>query len=133
MYRTDVTYENFDGEQVTETCYFNLTKAEMLQLQLQYPEGYQVYLQRLVDDNNRKAMIDEFKHILSMSYGERSADGRKFIKSEEISNAFMASEAYSELFIKLISEEGYAEKFMSAVMPKDIVAQLPSNALPSSK
>lgn len=133
MYRTDVTYENFDGEQVTETCYFNLTKAEMLQLQLQYPEGYQVYLQRLVDDNNRKAMIDEFKHILSMSYGERSADGRKFIKSEEISNAFMASEAYSELFIKLVSEEGYAEKFMSAVMPKDIVAQLPSNALPSSK
>lgn len=133
MYRTDVTYENFDGEQVTETCYFNLTKAEMLQLQLQYPEGYQVYLQRLVDDNNRKAMIDEFKHILSMSYGERSADGRKFVKSEEISNAFMASEAYSELFIKLISEEGYAEKFMSAVMPKDIVAQLPSNALPSSK
>ena len=133
MYRTDVTYENFDGEQVTETCYFNLTKAEMLQLQLQYPEGYQVYLQRLVDDNNRKAMIDEFKHILSMSYGERSADGRKFIKSEEISNAFMASEAYSELFIKLVSEEGYAEKFMSAVMPKDIVAQLPSNALPTSK
>lgn len=133
MYRTDVTYENFDGEQVTETCYFNLTKAEMLQLQLQYPEGYQVYLQRLVDDNNRKAMIDEFKHILSMSYGERSADGRKFVKSEEISNAFMASEAYSELFIKLISEEGYAEKFMSAVMPKDIVAQLPSNALPPSK
>lgn len=133
MYRTDVTYENFDGEQVTETCYFNLTKAEMLQLQLQYPEGYQVYLQRLVDDNNRKAMIDEFKHILSMSYGERSADGRKFVKSEEISNAFMASEAYSELFLKLISEEGYAEKFMSAVMPKDIVAQLPSNALPSSK
>lgn len=133
MYRTDVTYENFDGEQVTETCYFNLTKAEMLQLQLQYPEGYQVYLQRLVDDNNRKAMIDEFKHILSMSYGERSADGRKFVKSEEISNAFMASEAYSELFLKLISEEGYAEKFMSAVMPKDIVAQLPSNALPPSK
>ena len=133
MYRTDVTYENFDGEQVTETCYFNLTKAEMLQLQLQYPEGYQVYLQRLVDDNNRKAMIDEFKHILSMSYGERSADGRKFVKSEEISNAFMASEAYSELFIKLISEEGYAEKFMSAVMPKDIVAQLPSNVLPPSK
>lgn len=133
MYRTDVTYENFDGEQVTETCYFNLTKAEMLQLQLQYPEGYQVYLQRLVDDNNRKAMIDEFKHILAMSYGERSADGRKFIKSEEISNAFMASEAYSELFIKLVSEEGYAEKFMSAVMPKDIVAQLQSTALPESK
>jgi hypothetical protein len=133
MYRTDITYENFDGEQITETCYFNLTKAEMLQLQLQYPEGYHVYLQRLVDDNNRKAMIDEFKRILAMSYGERSADGRKFIKSEEISNAFMASEAYSEIFLKLISEEGYADKFMSAVMPKDIVAQLPSNTLPASK
>lgn len=133
MYRTDVTYENFEGEQVTETCYFNLTKAEMLQLQLQYPEGYQTYLQRLVDDNNRKAMIEEFKHILSMSYGERSADGRKFVKSEEISNAFMASEAYSELFLKFISEEGYVEKFMNAVMPKDIVAQLPSNSLPPAK
>lgn len=133
MYRTEVEYENFDGEKVKETIYFNLTKAEMLQLQLAYPEGYQAYLQRLVDDGNQKGMIEEFKHLIATAYGERSDDGRRFIKSPEISSAFMASEAYSELFIRLISEEGYAEKFIHAVMPKDVVAQLQQNTLLPAK
>ena len=124
MYKTDITYKDFDGNEFTETFYFNLSKAELLQLELMYPEGYQVYLQRLLDEGNRRGLIAAFNDIITKSYGERSDDGKRFIKSPEISSAFMSSEAFSELFMRMITEEGYANKFISAVLPKDLVGDV---------
>ncbi len=124
MYKTDITYTDFDGNEFTETFYFNLSKAELLQLELMYPEGYQVYLQRLLDEGNRRGLIAAFNDIITRSYGERSDDGKRFIKSPEISSAFMSSEAFSELFMRMITEEGYANKFISAVLPKDLVGEV---------
>jgi len=122
MYKTEITYEDFDGNEITDTFYFNLSKAELLELEMEYPEGYQVYLRRLLDSGNRKGMIATFKDIIAKSYGERSDDGKRFVKSPEISSAFMTSEAYSVLFMKMCTEEDYAKKFITAVMPREISA-----------
>lgn len=124
MYKTEITYEDFDGNTITEPFYFNLSKAELLEMQMMYPEGYEIHLKRLLESGNRKGMIEAFKSIIAASYGERSDDGKKFIKSPEISSAFMTSEAYSALFIRMCTEEDYAEKFISAIIPKELTAQV---------
>jgi len=124
MLKKTITYENFDGNTVTDDFYFNMTKAELVELELSEKDGLAKTLQDIVDSKDGAKIIDYFKRIILMSYGERSDDGRKFLKSPDIANSFSHTEAYSQLFMELSTDADSASKFINAIMPSDLVAEV---------
>lgn len=120
MLAKKITYTDYDGVERTETFYFNLSKSEITEMELIHPGGYSDYLQRIIDAKDQSQIIETFKTIILNSYGEKSEDGKRFRKSEEISNAFYQSEAYSELFMELVQKEGAAAAFINGIMPVDV-------------
>lgn len=121
MYHTNVTFENFDGEQVTKTLYFNLTKAEITKLQLSYKGGFDKYVQSVIDEKDPEKIMNLFEMLILKAYGVRNDDG--FIKSKEKTDAFVTSEAYSELFMRLITDEKAQNEFFMGIMPRDLAEQ----------
>lgn len=124
MLKRDITYEDFDGEQVTETFYFNLTKSEIIELEVSYKEGLQAALLRIVKAQDNKTLIAEFKKIVLLAYGERSEDGKRFIKNDEIREAFSQTAAYDALFMELATSDDAAATFIKGVVPKDFAKEI---------
>lgn len=117
MLTKTINYTDYDGVERSEVFYFNLTKAELAELNLTTEGGLQTILQKIIDSKNVPELTKWFKKIVLMSYGEKSADGKRFIKSEELTEAFTQTEAYSELFIELISDAEAASKFVNGLLP----------------
>ena len=124
MFKETVSYEDYDGNQRTEDFYFNLTKPELLELNFENAGGLEKYLKKIVDSNNNKEIISTFKKIVLMAYGEKSDDGRRFIKSDEMKKEFEQSAAYPEIFMKYATDANAAAKFVNGVFPKDMAGQL---------
>lgn len=126
MLKRNVTYETYEDEPqtVTETLYFNLTKAELLELEASEDGGLSGTYQRIMDSGKQNQMVLEVKDLVLKSYGIRSADGRFFRKSKEISDEFYNSAAYATLFSEFAEKEGALEEFIKGIMPKDISAIL---------
>lgn len=118
MIKWKIKYTDYNGDPQEEEFYFNLSKAEVMEMDLNANGAYSEYLQRIVDTRDGKKIAEEFKNLILKSYGEKSPDGRRFIKSEEKSNEFAQTEAYSELYMQLATESGAAEKFVNGVLPK---------------
>lgn len=124
MLRKQVTYENFDGETVTETLYFNLSKAEILELNSKYDGGVRGEIERAQDTGDNFAVYNFVKNFVLACYGEKSADGKRFVKSDEIRDAFQQSQAFDEfLFGMLEADDNGAQvaNFVRAVMPPKLV------------
>jgi hypothetical protein len=124
MLKRDISYEDFDGEKVTGTFYFNLSKSEIIELEVGYKEGLQETLTRIVKTNDRKRLIEEFKKIILLSYGERSEDGKRFVKNDELREAFSQTAAYDALFIELATDDEAAAVFIRGVIPKDFAQEI---------
>lgn len=120
MLKKTVTYETFDGETVTEDFYFNLTKAELSDRQFSVKGGLSALLEQIIKTNDQTKMYSMFKEIILAAYGEKSADGRKFIKSKEISENFTHTEAYSTIFMELLNDADAAAAFVTGILPKDM-------------
>lgn len=120
MLKKTITYTDYDGNQRTEDFYFNLTKAECMEMELSTTGGLQKMLEKIIAERDSKKIIEVFKAIILRAYGEKSDDGKHFYKSSEISSAFASTEAYSELFMELATDADAASKFMSAVIPADM-------------
>jgi len=118
MIKWPITYTDYNGEQQTEDFYFNLNKAEVMEMQLEANGAYSDYLQRIVDQRDGKKIAQEYRRIILKSYGEKSPDGRRFIKSDELTSAFEQTEAYSELYMQLGTNSELAKKFLEGVFPK---------------
>lgn len=118
MIKWPITYTDYNGEEHTDDFYFNLNKAEVMQMNLEANGAYGEYLQRIVDQRDYAKIGQEFKRLILLAYGEKSADGRRFVKSPEMSEAFEQTEAYSELYMQLATDDGAATKFIEGVMPK---------------
>ena len=116
MLKKTITYTDYDGESRTEDFYFNLTKAELVELNLSLPGGMEDYITKLMVKKDVPAMAKLYKQIIMSSYGEKSADGRRFIKSDELTQDFLQTEAYSELYIELLDGNNM-EKFVRAITP----------------
>lgn len=116
MVKKTITYTDFDGEKRTEDFFFNLTKAEMLKYDAMYEErgGTLKYLTWLVDNKKTSELIAAFENLILRAYGERMPNG-KFVKNQEIRDAFEASEAYSELFLEITSSEEAASNFINSL------------------
>jgi vacuolar-type H+-ATPase subunit F/Vma7 len=112
-----ITYEDFNGETVSEDFFFHLSKAELVELEMSHEGGLSASLQRIVDAEDGKSIIAEFKNIILSAYGKKSADGRRFIKNQELREEFESTEAYSTLFMELVTDTDAAIKFINGVIP----------------
>lgn len=120
MLKKTITYTDFNGNQRTDDFYFNLTKAELAEMQTLENGGFDTYLLGLAKSNNVKEIMSILKDVILKSYGQKSDDGRRFSKSEEISRSFLETEAYSELFIEIASNEEKATEFILGILPESI-------------
>lgn len=126
MLKKTITYDNIDGESVTEDFYFNLTKAEIVEMQLSVPGegGLHDRMVEAVQSGNQTRIIYYLKMLVGTSYGRRSGDDNKrFVKKDSFSEEFFASEAYSELFMSFFTDPDAAAEFVNNVMPANLVKE----------
>lgn len=128
MLKKSITYTDYNGETRTEDFYFNLTKAELAEMELSSDGGMQAYIEKIVNTHNNKELVQLFKDLILKSYGEKSLDGRRFIKNDELRDAFSQTEAYSELFMELASNADAASAFVNGIVPQNIEGVTPSAA-----
>lgn len=115
-----IRYRNFDGSEVEETFCFHLSKAEIAEMELSHAGGFAEYLRTIATKQDGKAIVQAFKDIIAKTIGRRSEDGKRFIKSAEITQEFMQTGAYDELFVQLATDTDAAIQFMNGVVPKDM-------------
>lgn len=120
MIKKTITYENYNGESITEDFYFNLSRAEILEMEVVHPGGLSGYIEQIINTKDNTKLMELFKFILCKAYGVKSADGKRFIKSKELSEEFTQTEAYSELFIMLATDADAAVAFVNGIVPKNI-------------
>lgn len=117
MLKETITYTDYNGVTRVEDFWFNLSEAELLEMQLGVEGGFTDYIQKIVNANDTPSLIKLFKDLILKSYGEKSPDGRRFIKSPELSEAFSQTEAYSQLYMKLALSADEASRFVNGVVP----------------
>lgn len=117
MLKKTIKYTNYNGVELTEDFYFNLTKAEIMEMELGTSGGLAEMINRIVAAQDAPAIITVFKDLILKAYGEKSADGKYFRKSKEISEAFAQTEAYSILFMELATDADAAAKFINGIVP----------------
>lgn len=128
MIKWPITFTTYNDETVTEDFYFNLNKAELVQMQFDVNGAYSQFIERITNERDLKRLGQEFRNIILNSYGKKSDDGRLFRKSNELRDEFEQSEAYSELYMELLSDADKATKFIKGVLPKDLQgAPVPEN------
>lgn len=120
MLKKTVTYEDFNGETRTEDFYFNLTKAEIMEMNLSVYGGLDKMIEEIVATKDAPKIVKMFKELVLKSYGEKSADGKRFIKNDEVREAFSQTQAYSDIFMELSTDEDAAIAFVNGIVPKDI-------------
>lgn len=123
MLKRTITFEDFDGNSRSEDFYFNLSKAEVAEMELSQQGGFSNYLKRIIDEQDAPTLVQLFKDLVLKSYGRKSDDGRRFIKSDELREEFAQTNAYSELFIALATDAEEASAFINGILPADLDVQ----------
>ena len=121
MLKKTMSYVDYDGNTREEDFYFNLTKAELMEMTLSTSGGLDRYIERITKTQDSAKLIELFKEIIIKSYGIKSDDGRRFIKSPEITEEFTQTEAYSDLFTTLATNDEEAAAFVNGIMPKELI------------
>jgi hypothetical protein len=132
MLKKTITYTDFNGDEVSEDFFFHLSKAELVELELSYEGGLTEQIRRIAAAEDGKAIIAEFKKIILGSYGQRSPDGRRFIKNQTLRDEFESTEAYSTLFMELVTDADKAAEFVQGVIPKDLAEEAAKAVEPAS-
>ena len=117
MLKKTITYTDYNGSERTEDFYFNLTKAEVVEMEMSTTGGLAEMIKKIVAAQDAPSIIAIFKKLILKAYGEKSPDGKRFIKSDEISNAFSQTEAYSHLFMELATDADKAAEFVNGITP----------------
>ena len=120
MLKKTITYIDYNGVERTEDFYFNLSKAEVLELEMGTTGGLTEMINKIVAAQDTPTLIKIFKDLVLRAYGEKSPDGKRFIKSDEIRDAFSQTEAYSNLFMELATDAEAASKFFNGVIPDNV-------------
>lgn len=124
MYGKKIKYTNYNGEERERKFYFNLSKAELLEMELSTNGGYENFINRIIETRDNKELVRIFKDLIHKSYGVISDDGEMFIKNEEVLNDFIQTEAYSELYIELATNAEAATAFVNGIMPQALMAEV---------
>lgn len=129
MLKKTMTYTDYNGVERTEDFYFNLSKAEIMEMELSTTGGLAEMIKRIVAAQDAPAIIKIFKELVLKAYGEKSADGKRFIKNDEITTGFAQTEAYSQLFMELATDSDAAAAFVNGIIPNTPGAE---NAAPAN-
>ena len=130
MYKKTMTYTDFNGEERTEDFYFNLTKAEIMEMELGTAGGLTGMIQKIISEKDQPKIVEMFKALILKAYGVKSPDGKRFMKKQNgvnLSEEFEQTEAYSDLFILLATDAEAATEFVNNVIPKAEEVQQTSN------
>lgn len=124
MLKKRIKYTDYDGNVREEDFYFNLSKAELTEMELSTLGGMEKRINRIVSAQDTKQIVEVFKDIILRSYGEKSLDGKRFIKSPELATEFSQTEAYTELFMELATDDNAAAAFLTGIIPSEVAAQV---------
>ena len=125
MHKETITYTDFNGVQRTEDYYFDLSKPEIVKMQASEKGGYDVQLKSISASTNGALIMTFFENVIKAAYGEKTEDGRRFMKSDEISRSFMETPAYEVLFEKLVTDANAASEFVNRVMRANNPEKIP--------
>ena len=120
MLKITEKYEDFNGVERTEDFYFNLTEAELMEMELSTSGGLAETIQRIVAAQDGPAIIKIFKDLVLKAYGVKSPDGRLHIKNDKVREEFSQTIAYSNIFMRLATDSDEAAKFINGIMPKNV-------------
>lgn len=123
MIKKTIAYTDYNGIARKEDFYFNLTKAEVMELEMSTKGGLAEMIQRIVAAQDQPAIIKIFKDLIIKAYGVKSPDGKKFIKNQEVVDDFVQTEAFSELFMELATDADAAAKFVNGIVPANLAEQ----------
>lgn len=123
MISKSITFNDYNGTERTETFHFNLNEAELMEMQMSTSGGLAEHIERMISEQDAPSIMRFFKELILKSYGVKSPDGKRFIKSEEISKEFEQTEAYSQLFMELATDADAASHFVNEVIPKKLRQQ----------
>lgn len=123
MLKKTISYVDYNGTKRTEDFYFNLTKAEISEMELEIPGGMSEMLKRITAAQDTPTLVKIFKDLILRSYGVKSDDGRRFIKSQQLKEEFSQTEAYSELFMELATNADAASAFINGIIPADVAKE----------
>src|ERR1044072_4385940 len=126
MLSKEITSLDLDGRPFTEKYYFNLSKPEIARLDFSRSDGVPLsdHLKTIATLETNREILSTFEMCVEASYGKRSEDGRSFLKSPEATQAFIQSDAYSELFMELIADADKMAAFFRAILPADMLASM---------
>ena len=128
MLKKTINYTDYDGNERTEDFYFNLTKAELTRMFASVDGGLDKYLTRILQAQRAPEIMGNFQKILKESYGVKSDDGRRFMKSDELWKDFLETEAYSVLFMELCTDSKKMSEFIYGIIPADVKKQVEEEA-----
>ena len=120
MLKKDITYKDFNGNEVTDPFAFHLSPSTLLEIEAETPGGMEATLQRMQDTNDPALILNTFKKLITRSIGHVSENGKQFIQTDEIRNEFLQSNAYSALLLQLMRDEEFAATFFNAIMPEGL-------------
>lgn len=120
MLKKTITYTDYNGVERTEDFYFNLSKAEIMEMEMSTTGGLAEMIQRIVQAQDAPAIIKIFKDLVLKAYGQKSPDGKRFIKSDALREEFEQTEAYSNLFMELATDSDAAAAFVNGIVPADV-------------
>lgn len=120
MITETIKYTDYNGVEREEKFMFNLSKAELMELEMGTTGGLAEMIQKIIEAQDAPAIIKIFKELILKAYGVKSADGKRFVKSQELSEGFAQTEAYSQLFMKLAMDAEAAANFVKGIVPSDI-------------
>ena len=123
MLKKTITYNGFDGKEYTEDFWFGLTKGDLIEMEVATPGGMQSYLERIRQTQDIRSVLEMFKNLIMTSYGQKSPDGKRFVRSKALSEEFAQTEAYDNLLMEIFSDENAAAAFVKGILPQDIAAQ----------
>lgn len=124
MIKKTITFTDYNGVERTEDFYFNLSKAEIMEMEMSTAGGLAERIQRVVAAQDQPAIIKIFKDLITKAYGVKSPDGKRFMKSDEITAEFVETEAFSELFMELATDADAASQFINGIVPASMAKQL---------
>lgn len=130
MFKDTITYTDYDNNTQTDDLYFNLNKVELTKLMYSVPGGLDKKLEKILDRIQKGDVdvvgetVEFFEDLIKRSYGVKSDDGKRFIKSDELTEEFVQSEAYSEFFTKMFGDANLVNAFINGVLPTDVVTEI---------
>ena len=133
MLKKIITYTDYNNVERTEPFYFNLSKAELMEMELGVTGGMTEMLNKIINAKDGPSLMKTFKEMIMKSYGIKSDDGKRLIKSEELSIAFTQTEAYSVLFMELITDDKAAADFVNGIIPNEIQAEVAAQTAQNTK